>query len=35
MMTDDEIIKAYKNCQTKNGRGYYNCPFEKIMIVVV
>ena len=28
-MTDNEIIKAYKQCQTKNGKGCVNCPFEK------
>ena len=28
-MTDNDIIEAYKNCQTKSGLGCHNCPFDK------
>lgn len=28
-ISDKDIIEAYKNCQTKNGLGCYNCPFDK------
>lgn len=28
-MTDNDIIEAYKNCQTKSGSGCHNCPFDK------
>ena len=29
IISDQDIIEAYKNCQTKNGLGCYNCPFDK------
>ena len=27
--SDNDIIEAYKNCQTKSGLGCHNCPFDK------
>ena len=29
IISDQDIIEAYKNCQIKGGLGCYNCPFDK------
>ena len=29
IISDQDIIEAYKNCQIKGGLGCHNCPFDK------